>query len=294
VNSVTRPTARTSDQSNLGPEACGHAALAGTLGLIINTYNQPEYLDRVLQAVSQQESRPEEVLLADDGSGPETRATLSKWASGQNAIPCEHVWQEHQGFRRSRILNEAIARSRSEYLVFLDGDTIPHPQFIADHRRLQRANAFIQGHRALLKQRGAAWFGLGEFSKDRRCALWTIQLQGWKHAFRWPRPLVKVRRDLRGVRGCNLAIWRADLLKVNGYNEAFVGWGREDSELAVRLMNSGVQRLDVRGWALCYHLWHPVACRAELQTNDELLARAQRIRSTRCEIGLGQHLISKA
>ena len=65
--------------------------------------------------------------------------------------------------------------------------------------------------------------------------------------------------DLRGIRGSNLAIWRADLIRVNGYNEDFVGWGREDSELAVRLTNSGVRRLDVRGWAVCYHLWHPSA-----------------------------------
>ena len=82
--------------------------------------------------------------------------------SGRRRKPCraEHVWQPHEGFRRARILNQAIARARSEYLVFLDGDTLPHPQFIADHRRLGRRGAFIQGHRALVKERAAAWFGL--------------------------------------------------------------------------------------------------------------------------------------
>lgn len=83
-------------------------------------------------------------------------------------------------------------------------------------------------------------------------------------------------------------------MAVNGYNEAFVGWGREDSELAVRLANVRVQRLDARGWALCYHLWHPPASRAGLGTNDELLAEAQRSGVTRCEKGLDAHLPASA
>jgi hypothetical protein len=166
---------------------------------------------------------------------------------------------------------------------------VPHPQFVADHQSLAREGAFIQGHRALIREQGAAWFGREAFKRDRRRALWSGQLEGWKHAFRWPRPLVPQRTDLRGIRGCNLGIWRDDLVRVNGYNEAFIGWGREDSELAVRLMNLGVQRVDVRGWALCYHLWHPPASRTGLATNDDLLAEAQRRKVTRCEQGLDQH-----
>ena len=99
-----------------------------------------------------------------------------------------------------------------------------------------------------------------------------------------------LRGDLRGIRGCNLGIWRTDLVLANGYNEAFVGWGREDSELAVRLLNLGRRRLDLRGRALCYHLWHPPASRTTLAVNDELLATAQARRTTRCEQGLDQYL----
>jgi hypothetical protein len=117
-----------------------------------------------------------------------------------------------------------------------------------------------------------------------------FQLRGLKHAYRWPFPLKRVRKDLRGVRGCNLAIWKADLARVNGYNEAFKGWGREDSELAVRLMNAGIKRVDVRGWALCYHLWHPPASRSGLPANDQLLEQAQASGATECELGLREHL----
>jgi cellulose synthase/poly-beta-1,6-N-acetylglucosamine synthase-like glycosyltransferase len=229
------------------------------------------------------------VVLADDGSDQATKEVFCKWAAAK-PVPCAHVWQEHQGFRRSRILNQAIARAKSLYLVFLDGDTVPHPEFVLDHRRLSRTDAFVQGHRALVKQKASSWFGLQAFAADRRRAFWSGQLQGIKHAYRWPQPLRRTRHDLRGVRGCNMAVWREHLIRVNGYNEAFVGWGREDSELAVRLMKLGLQRLDVRGWALCFHLWHRPASRTSLPANDDLLAQAQRSGASRCELGLDQYL----
>ena len=212
----------------------------------------------------------------------------SQWRAAQT-FRCEHVRQEHQGFRRARILNLAIASSRGDYLVFLDGDTIPHPRFVADHRALAGESRFVQGHRALIGEKAAAWFGKNNFSADRRRALLQNQISGLKNSFRWPFAFRKINHRLRGIRGCNLAIWRSDLVRVNGYNEAFVGWGREDSELAVRLKNSGVRRLDVRGRALCYHLWHPPVSRAELAGNDEMLARAILEEHTRCERGLDQH-----
>jgi glycosyltransferase involved in cell wall biosynthesis len=259
------------------------------LAVVVNTYNQPEYLIRVLNALARQTRSPDELLIADDGSGPETRDALATWGK-QQSIRCQHIWQEKQGFRRSRILNAAIAQSRSDYIVFLDGDSIPHPRFVDDHRLLSRPGIFVQGHRALIEQKGAAYFGLGSFGRDRRKVLWGRQLRGLKHAYRWPTPLRRVRTDLRGVRGCNLAVWRSDLVRVNGYNEAFIGWGREDSELSVRLMNSGLQRSDVRGWALCYHLWHAPVSREGLPVNDRLLADALSTKATRCDVGLDGYL----
>ena len=113
---------------------------------------------------------------------------------------------------------------------------------------------------------------------------------GLKLAYRWPRPSCRYRAGVRGVRGCNFAIWRDDLIKVNGFNEGFSGWGREDAELAVRLMNAGTRRLDVRGWALCYHLWHPPASRANLPANDQLLEAALTQKTTWCDSGLNAHL----
>ena len=259
------------------------------LTLVINTFNQPDYLGRVLNAVARQSSLPKEVLLADDGSTDETKSVFEQWRASQS-FRSEHIRQEHEGFRRSRILNLAIASSRGDYLVFLDGDTIPHPNFIADHRAAAQHGFFVQGHRALIEERAAAWFGQNDFFADRRRALWQNQISGLKNSFRWPFAVRKIKNRLRGIRGCNLGIWRDDLVRVNGYNEAFTGWGREDSELAARLTNSGARRLDVRGRALCFHLWHPPVSRAELASNDELLAKTILEKHTRCEQGLDRHL----
>jgi glycosyltransferase involved in cell wall biosynthesis len=260
-----------------------------TLALVINTFNQPEYLARVLAAVTRQSLPPAEVLLADDGSGPETRQIFSQWAAGQT-FRAEHLWQAHAGFRRARILNRAIVAARSDRLVFLDGDTVPHPAFIRDHAAAARDGFFAQGHRALVEERAAAWFGKSDLPRDRRRALLRNQISGIKNAYRWPFAVCQVKNHLRGIRGCNLAIWRADLVRVNGYNEAFAGWGREDSELAARLLHAGLQRLDVRGRAVCFHLWHLPASRTDLAANEALLAAAVRQKTTRCEQGLDRHL----
>ena len=263
------------------------------IALIISTYNQPEYLARLLAAVSRQTCTPAELLLADDGSTEDTRNVFTRWAAEQ-PFHTRHLWQQHEGFRKSRILNDCIAAARSAYVVFLDGDTLPHPHFIADHRQMAWTGFFAQGHRALVEQRAAAWFGLGHPRADRWRALFAGQLRGVANAFRWPLGWRRIRGGLRGIRGCNFGVWRTDLLNVNGFNEEFEGWGREDAELALRLMNSGVRRFNARGRAVCYHLWHPPAPRGSLSQNDVMLAHAIAEGRRRCALGLDRHLSQPA
>jgi cellulose synthase/poly-beta-1,6-N-acetylglucosamine synthase-like glycosyltransferase len=262
---------------------------ARSVALIISTFDQPDYLARVLAGMAGQTRAPDELFVADDGSGEETRRVFADWKMGK-AFRCEHVWQKHEGFRKARVLNEAIAMAKSDYIVFLDGDTIPHPRFVADHVGMAAPGNFVQGHRALVGQRAAADFGKDGRLRGRLRALCAGQLSGAANVFRWPFAMKSRGTGLRGIRGCNFAVWRADLLHVNGFNEAFTGWGREDAELAARMMNAGVQRMDARGRALCYHLWHPPADRGKLPANDELLAEAVEKSVQRCELGLDRHL----
>jgi len=260
-----------------------------TVALIINTAQQPEYLARVLKAVARQSDCADEVIIAEDGADNATRESVECSKLGTQTC-LYHVTQEKNGFRRSRILNAAIARSEADYMIFLDGDTIPHPDFVRDHRGLARKGCFIQGHRALVGESAARWFGTGEFTLDRRRALLSGELKKWKHVYRWIAPFKRVLRDLDGVRGCNLGIWRSDLILVNGYDEGYAGWGCEDLDLASRLFHNGISRLDVRGRALCYHLWHPPADRTNLPANQSRLDQVILDRATRCCRGLDAHL----
>ena len=258
-----------------------HPSKQPRVTLVINTFNAPDALEKVLSGVNRQSMGPMEVLIADDGSGPATAALLEGWKNRLN-FPLNHVWQPHEGFRRTHVLNQAILKATGDYLVFLDGDCVPHAEFVADHVALAEPGHWVQARRCFVKERYVPEFDLSRIS----VAGWVLgrRIEQGLKAFRTPWRSVRFDRDLRGVIGCNLGIWREDLLAVNGYDESFTGWGREDSDLAARLFHLGRGRKFVRGRAVVFHLNHPVASRAQLESNqarlDETLA-TKRVRAVR-------------
>jgi hypothetical protein len=185
------------------------------------------------------------------------------------------------------VLNLAIAQSSGDYLVFLDGDCPPHPAFVADHVELAQTGHWVQARRCFIKERHVPAFMPGESNVVFWVCVGRIE-QGLK-AFRLPWKTVRLDQDLRGIIGCNLGIWREDLVAVNGYDESFTGWGREDSDLGARLYHLGRVRKFVRGRAVVFHLNHPVASRAQLETNQHRLEETLRTRRIRAIAGLDQH-----
>ena len=254
---------------------------------MVNTFNAPEALSKVLEAIYLQSAAPFEILVADDGSGPETRAVLEKW---KPQMRCElgHVWQVNQGFRRTHVLNQAVIRAKGDYLVFLDGDCVPHSEFVGDHLELAEAGCWVQARRCFVKEPYVPAFDLARISVAGWVGLGRIE-QGLK-AFRTPWKSVRKDEDLRGVIGCNLGIWREDLIAVNGYDESFTGWGREDSDLAARLYHLGRKRKFVRGRAVVFHLNHPVASRAQLESNQARLEETLRTRRVRALQGVAERM----
>lgn len=253
------------------------------ISLVINTYNQPEALDKVLGAVCAQSCLPAEILIADDGSTAETKELIARRAES-SPVPLQHVWQEKAGFRRSRILNRCIERSSGDYLVFLDGDSVPNRHFVRDHIALAEKGFWVQGRRAFVKEPY-----VGGFSPRLGCVLRYAllgRLTGLGKVFRLPFPLVQRNTDMHGILGCNLGIWREDLIAVNGYDESFEGWGKEDSELGARLYHLGRVRKMVRGQAVIFHLNHPLLPRDNLKRNEAHLERTLRERTVRCKNGI--------
>ncbi len=256
-----------------------------SLSLIVSTYNKPAALEAILRAISRGYELPDEVIVCDDGSGPETRELIERWQD-RLGCPLKHVWHEDKGFRKTRILNQSIAQATGEYIVFLDGDCVPTHKFIADHRRLAEAGTFVQGRRAFIVEEAVPDFLEG---KPLTGLIFSGKVKGLLKGIRWPLPLTLRNQKHRGLIGCNLAIWREDLVAVNGFDEAYEGWGMEDSDLCVRLYHLGRVRKFVYGRGLVFHLNHPTVSRASVERNTERLQQVIASQTVRCEQGLDQY-----
>jgi glycosyltransferase involved in cell wall biosynthesis len=254
------------------------------LSVIVSTYNRPDALRAVLAGLAEQSDGAFEVLVADDGSGDETRDTVAECAAA-SSVPIRHVWHEDRGFRVSAIRNLAARQANGDYLVFIDGDCVPRLDFVARHRVLAEPGWIVAGNRLLLSE---------SFTRtvlEQRLPIHRWALPDWWRArrarnlnrigplLRLPLgPLRKIAgRRWQRLRGCNMGIWKADLLAVNGFDETFEGWGYEDSDIAVRLVNAG--RGLKKGAYACglLHLWHRENDRRQEARNWDLLQ--QRIRS---------------
>jgi glycosyltransferase involved in cell wall biosynthesis len=256
------------------------------LSVLINTYENPVALDAVLARLCHAREPADEWVVADDGSGPATREIVEAWRK-RAPRPVRHAWQEHHGFRRARVLNAAIAAAQGDYLVFLDGDCLPSEPFASDHRALAEAGCFVQCRRCFVEESAVPDALAGRKSLG-QLAL-TGKISGLFKSFRLPWPVIRRDQALHGILGCNLAVWKKDLVAVNGYDESYEGWGKEDSDLAARLYHLGLQRKFVHGRAIVYHLNHPPASRAQLADAAKRLEETVATRRVKALRGLDQH-----
>ncbi|MDR0953849.1 MAG: glycosyltransferase family 2 protein [Rikenellaceae bacterium] len=240
--------------------------------LIVTTYNWPQALSLVLESIRGQSLLPLEVIVADDGSGPETRAVVDAFRETA-PFPVKHIWQEDKGFRAAAIRNRAILACQSPYVIQIDGDVVLHPAFTADHLSSSAKGCFIIGGRISLspdqsdqllqgdKIHSLRGFGLGQKWKMMHLPLFASLMYGYKS------------KDFMYGISANISCWRDDLLAVNGYDEDFEGWGREDSDLICRLMNHGLKKRYLRMKAICYHLWHNSRKQADSFDRNHILMK---------------------
>jgi glycosyltransferase involved in cell wall biosynthesis len=253
--------------------------VAELISIIISTYNREDALDAVLRSLAHQSDADFEVIVADDGSGPSTAKLVDTWKA-RIACRVEHVWHADQGFRLAEIRNRAILAARGTYYIFLDGDCIVRENFVATHRRLAEHGWFVTGNRSLLSSDLTAkvlrenltpeTWGLARWLAER----WHGGINRLSGLLRLPLgPLRRIRRGAwQGARACNLAVWRVDLDRVDGFDADYKGWGKEDSDFIVRLMHAGLRRKDGTFATGVIHLWHPEADRSQLPENESKLS----------------------
>jgi glycosyltransferase involved in cell wall biosynthesis len=262
--------------------------------LIITTYNWPAALRKCLQSVAWQSKLPAEVIVADDGSNNETAELIIEI---KKTFPTSliHLSQENKGRRKTRINNIAIATAKSSYLVFVDHDMVLHPHFIKDHLSLAQKGYFLNGSRFLIGQPATSAFlqqekfTLGDLQKiegkntlNKLRAPWLMNLLA--HRYRTKES------DIMEVRGCNMSFWREDLISVNGYDEAYMEWGREDSNIAIRLFNRGIKKKSLKFGGIAFHLHHPFASREDDAMNLKMLMDTKDNKEDWAPLGLNQHM----
>lgn len=254
------------------------------LSLIITTYNWPEALSLVIKSVRNQTIQPYEIIIADDGSNSKTKDLILE-LKRSTEVDIVHAWQEDIGYRAARSRNNGISKSKGDYIVMIDGDMILHKNFIEDHIFHSEPGYFVQGSRVLLskeksqrvlskKKMNFSFFSRGLMNRKNQI-----------HSKLLSKIFSKVNNNHYGTKTCNLAFYKKDCIKVNGFNNDFTDWGREDSEFVVRLMNCGIMRKRIRFSAIQFHLWHNEYAKVS-KKNIEKLEYAVKSGIKYCENGL--------
>ena len=255
------------------------------ISLIITTFNWPESLLLVLESIRHQSLMPDEIIIADDGSNESTRKLISSF-NKQFDLNILHSWQEDNGFRVAKSRNKAILKSSGAYIILIDGDMVLDPRFVKDHIGCSEPGYFIQGSRVLLSKKETQK-ALSE--KNINFSFFSSELKNRKNSIR-SKILSLIfsnkKNHLRGIKSCNMAFYREDCININGFNNDFEGWGREDSEFVVRMMNSGMKRKNIRFCAIQYHLWHDENNRESLKINNLMLEAAINKKLLWCENGI--------
>lgn len=271
------------------------------VSVIVSTYNQPGFLFLVLTSLLEQDAKNFEVVIADDGSDDKTKKIIELIKS-KAKYPIKHVWQQNSGFRAAMIRNKSAAFSAGDYLVFLDGDSVPPISFVSKHQRLAKKSYFVSGNRILLSQGFTDQQLLkqkGFLHRWKFLQWWYAYLRGGANCFLpilslgnlYPRYLYTTR--WQGVKTCNLGVWKKDFFAVNGFDESYRGWGYEDSDFVVRLINNGVFRKDGRFAIPVFHLWHPANNRDRERVNYQKLEDVIHSSRTKTVGGVEQYIKSE-
>lgn len=267
------------------------------LSIIISTYNKPRDLERVLWGYACQTDRGFELVVADDGSGPETASAI-EGVCREAGVEVVHVWHPDRGFRKSEILNRAIAASGGDYLLFTDGDSIPRADLVAVHRALARPGRFLAGGYLKLPGDVSDAITIGDVRAGRFAELAWLRSQGWRpgrRALRMVRSralavaLDRLTPTAPNFAGNNASVWRDAIVAVNGFDME-MGYGGQDRAAGYRLANLGVRGIQVRHRAVCMHLHHerPYKDAEGMRRNREIMAAIRRTGETRARRGLAE------
>lgn len=252
------------------------------ISVILSTYNNPEWLQKVLWGYERQTYETSEIVIADDGSGDETKQ-LIEYFSANSQLKIKHCWHPDNGFQKCQILNIATTAADGEYLIFTDGDCVPTPDFIATHASHAEPGFLISGGYCKLPMDLSKLISKDDIQSGQAFDVSWLKQNGLKSfssslKLGLSSPWNKLADSLTTTKptwnGCNASTWKADVIRVNGHNET-MQYGGEDREMGLRLLNLGLQAKQLRHRAVLIHLDH-----ARGYVNQEALDKNLAIRQS--------------
>lgn len=233
--------------------------------VLATTYNQSVDLALYLRTLSAQTVQDFEVIIADDGSRPDTRAVIDGFKARHFGERLVHVWHEDTGYRKCRILNLAVQKAKADWLIFTDSDLIVHPRFVEDHLSYASRNTLFMGRRVDLGPEVSEWVRRNGDALFSHRFWWEVLrsarsgTRGLKRALRLGNPwLARLMRADRvpDLLGSNFSVDRELLYRVNGFDESREHYWGEDGDLFIRLRNAGARIFGRKSFAVQFHLWH--------------------------------------
>lgn len=266
--------------------------------VIISTYNKPEWLRKVLVGYACQKNTDFEVIVADDGSGDETKSVIQS-ISEQTHLKIKHVWHPDDGFQKTRILNKAILASSTDYLIFTDGDCIPRQDFVQSHLKHREPGKFLSGGHFPLTMEISELINDADIKSQNCFDLNWLKSKGLKSNFKniklsKNKGITQVMNFITPTKatwnGGNASAWKKDILSANGFDER-MKYGGEDREFGERLENAGVEAKRIRYFAIVVHLEHERGYVTEeaWRKNDEIRSETKANQKSKTEFGLNLH-----
>lgn len=234
-----------------------------SISVVISTYNAEEWLKKVLWGFNCQTFRDFEVVIADDGSGPKTKELIAQM-SQEVFYPIQHIWQEDDGFQKSRILNKAVTACKADYVIMTDGDCIPREDFVEVHYINKEPGYFISGGYYMLPMNISLLISQEDIEKQKCFDIHWLKEKGIPKTFKNTKLTARgfiskffntVTPTNASWNGHNSSGWKKDILNVNGFDER-MQYGGQDRELGERLFNFGIKSKQLRYSAVCVHLDH--------------------------------------
>lgn len=266
-----------------------------TIGVVISTYNNPAWLEKVLWGYECQSVNHIEIIIADDGSSLETKNLISKFQV-HRTLNIKHVWQDDDGFQKCRILNKALLAAESEYLIFTDQDCIPRRDFVETHLRFSEKGYFLSGGNFKLPMSISDSLTKNDIENQNAFNLSWLFSKGLKKNFKctklfksklYAKVLNFVTPANASWNGCNASGWKSDFFAINGFNED-MQYGGQDREFGERLFNNGIKSKQIRYSAICIHLDHgrPYKTEAVLLKNKAIRKHIKKIRQIKTPNGI--------